>query len=124
MRCSLQIAHPARPLSLRRHMHQTAGLQQSAPAAGHARPRTVLSVLQAVRDVACRVSLATSGKWRTGWEPGPITRRCSSPQGDGAWRKHHTVFTNAKAGMDKVDHDHVQRVVYEMSKVRTSAHIQ
>ncbi len=39
-------------------------------------------------------------------------------QGDGAWRKHHTVFTNAKAGMDKVDHDHVQRVVYEMSKVR------
>ena len=38
-------------------------------------------------------------------------------QGDGAWRKHHTVFTNAKAGMDKVDHDHVQRVVYEMSKV-------
>lgn len=39
-------------------------------------------------------------------------------QGDGAWRKHHTVFTNAKAGMDKVDHDHVQRIVYEMSKVR------
>ncbi len=40
-------------------------------------------------------------------------------QGDGAWRKHHTVFTNAKAGMDKVDHDHVQRVVYEMSKARS-----
>ena len=41
-------------------------------------------------------------------------------QGDGAWRKHHTVFTNAKAGMDKVDKDHVQKVVYEMSKARSS----
>ena len=38
-------------------------------------------------------------------------------QGQGAWRKHHTVFTNAKAGMDGVDRDHVQRIVYEMSKV-------
>lgn len=38
-------------------------------------------------------------------------------QGRGAWRKHHTVFTNAKAGMDGVDRDHVQRIVYEMSKV-------
>ena len=33
------------------------------------------------------------------------------------WKRHHTVFTNAKAGMDGVDKDHVQRVVYEMSKV-------
>eukprot|EP00208_Stichococcus_sp_RCC1054_P006025 CAMPEP_0206147638 /NCGR_PEP_ID=MMETSP1473-20131121/34031_1 /ASSEMBLY_ACC=CAM_ASM_001109 /TAXON_ID=1461547 /ORGANISM="Stichococcus sp, Strain RCC1054" /LENGTH=946 /DNA_ID=CAMNT_0053544649 /DNA_START=259 /DNA_END=3099 /DNA_ORIENTATION=+ len=41
-------------------------------------------------------------------------------QGQGAWRRHHTVFTNAKAGMDGVDRDHVQRVVYEMSK--DSAH--
>ncbi len=39
-----------------------------------------------------------------------------SSQGQGAWRKHHTVFTNAKAGMDSVDRDHVQRIVYEMSK--------
>jgi hypothetical protein len=34
-----------------------------------------------------------------------------------AWRRHHTVFTNAKGGMASVDMEHVQRVVYEMSKV-------
>jgi hypothetical protein len=45
-------------------------------------------------------------------------------QGDGAWRKHHTVFTNAKAGMDKVDKDHVQRTVYEMSKACHSCPLQ
>ena len=39
------------------------------------------------------------------------------PHDDGAWRRHHTVFTNAKAGMDGVDKEHVQRVVFEMSKV-------
>ncbi len=44
------------------------------------------------------------------------------PQGSqAAWRRHHTVFTNAKGGMASVDMEHVQRVVYEMSKVaRTS----
>jgi hypothetical protein len=45
--------------------------------------------------------------------------KAHEPQEDGAWRNHHTVFTNAKAGMDGVDKEHVQRVVYEMSKVRT-----
>lgn len=34
-----------------------------------------------------------------------------------AWRDWHTVFTNAKAGMQDVDKAHVQRIVYEMSKV-------
>ena len=33
------------------------------------------------------------------------------------WRKMNTVFTNAKAGMAGVDKQHVQKVVYEMSKV-------
>ncbi|KAK1439970.1 hypothetical protein QVD17_05795 [Tagetes erecta] len=32
------------------------------------------------------------------------------------WESYHTVFTNAKAGMDGVDKEKVQRVVYEMSK--------
>ncbi|KAH7291826.1 hypothetical protein KP509_29G037100 [Ceratopteris richardii] len=32
------------------------------------------------------------------------------------WQAYHTVFTNAKAGMDGVDKEKVQRVVYEMSK--------
>lgn len=32
------------------------------------------------------------------------------------WQSYHTVFTNAKAGMDGVDKDKVQKVVYEMSK--------
>lgn len=35
-----------------------------------------------------------------------------------AWADYQTVFTNAKAGMQGVDKEHVQRVVYEMSKVR------
>ncbi|XP_059448478.1 DNA polymerase kappa-like isoform X1 [Corylus avellana] len=32
------------------------------------------------------------------------------------WQSYHTVFTNAKAGMDGVDKERVQRIVYEMSK--------
>ncbi|KAL5706781.1 DNA-directed DNA polymerase [Ranunculus cassubicifolius] len=32
------------------------------------------------------------------------------------WQTYHTVFTNAKAGMDGVDKEKVQRIVYEMSK--------
>ncbi|KAH1098900.1 hypothetical protein J1N35_015821 [Gossypium stocksii] len=32
------------------------------------------------------------------------------------WQSYHTVYTNAKAGMDGVDKEQVQRVVYEMSK--------
>ena len=30
---------------------------------------------------------------------------------------YETVFTNAKAGMEGVDKEHVKKVVYEMSKV-------
>ncbi|TKY71239.1 DNA polymerase kappa [Spatholobus suberectus] len=38
--------------------------------------------------------------------------------GDGvrAWQSYHTVYTAAKAGMEGVDKEKVQRVVYEMSK--------
>ncbi|KAF6167068.1 hypothetical protein GIB67_041323 [Kingdonia uniflora] len=32
------------------------------------------------------------------------------------WQSYHTVFTNTKAGMDGVDKEKVQRIVYEMSK--------
>ncbi|KAF5180839.1 Dna polymerase kappa [Thalictrum thalictroides] len=32
------------------------------------------------------------------------------------WQSYHTVFTNAKAGMDGVDKEKVQKIVYEMSK--------
>lgn len=32
------------------------------------------------------------------------------------WESYHTVYTNAKAGMEGVDKEKVQRVVYEMSK--------
>ncbi|XP_022896870.1 DNA polymerase kappa isoform X2 [Olea europaea var. sylvestris] len=32
------------------------------------------------------------------------------------WQSYHTAYTNAKAGMEKVDKEKVQRVVYEMSK--------
>ena len=34
-----------------------------------------------------------------------------------AWQTTNTVFTNAKAGMDKCDKDRIKKVVYEMSKV-------
>ncbi|XP_056163568.1 DNA polymerase kappa isoform X1 [Syzygium oleosum] len=40
-------------------------------------------------------------------------------KGDGGarpWQSYHTVYTNAKAGMEGVDKEKVQRVVYEMSK--------
>uniref|UniRef100_A0A2P2IX59 UmuC domain-containing protein n=1 Tax=Rhizophora mucronata TaxID=61149 RepID=A0A2P2IX59_RHIMU len=32
------------------------------------------------------------------------------------WQSYHTVYTNAKAGMDGVDKEKVQRTVYEMSR--------
>ncbi|KAL2936599.1 DNA polymerase kappa [Bienertia sinuspersici] len=32
------------------------------------------------------------------------------------WQSYHTAYTNAKAGMDGVDKEKVQRIVYEMSK--------
>ncbi|CAM8977256.1 unnamed protein product [Rhodiola kirilowii] len=32
------------------------------------------------------------------------------------WQSYHTVYTNAKAGMDGVDKEKVQKIVYEMSK--------
>ncbi|XP_042509308.1 DNA polymerase kappa-like [Macadamia integrifolia] len=40
-------------------------------------------------------------------------------ESDGAarpWQSYHAVYTNAKAGMDGVDKEKVQRIVYEMSK--------
>lgn len=40
----------------------------------------------------------------------------SSSDGDRPWQSYHTVYTNAKAGMDGVDKERVQRIVYEMSK--------
>ncbi|KAI3953276.1 hypothetical protein MKX01_042271 [Papaver californicum] len=42
-----------------------------------------------------------------------------SDQTDGSdrpWQSYHTVYTNAKAGMDGVDKEKVQKIVYEMSK--------
>ncbi|TQD98198.1 hypothetical protein C1H46_016152 [Malus baccata] len=32
------------------------------------------------------------------------------------WQSYNTVYTNAKAGMEGVDRERVQRIVYEMSK--------
>ncbi|KAL5788073.1 hypothetical protein ACOSP7_005022 [Xanthoceras sorbifolium] len=40
----------------------------------------------------------------------------SSTENPKPWQSYHTVFTNAKAGMDGVDKEKVQRIVYEMSK--------
>ncbi|KAF4382321.1 hypothetical protein G4B88_011273 [Cannabis sativa] len=40
----------------------------------------------------------------------------STSDTDRPWQSYHTVYTNAKAGMDGVDKEKVQRVVYEMSK--------
>ncbi|KAL3350440.1 hypothetical protein AABB24_023083 [Solanum stoloniferum] len=38
------------------------------------------------------------------------------PSSSRPWESYHTVFTNAKAGMEGVDKEKVQRIVYEMSK--------
>ncbi|CAK9315718.1 unnamed protein product [Citrullus colocynthis] len=35
---------------------------------------------------------------------------------DRPWQSYHTVYTNAKAGMEGVDKEKVQKIVYEMSK--------
>ncbi|KAF8019917.1 hypothetical protein BT93_G0569 [Corymbia citriodora subsp. variegata] len=45
-------------------------------------------------------------------------KKGESASSDGArpWQSYHTVYTNAKAGMEGVDKEKVQRVVYEMSK--------
>uniref|UniRef100_A0A1D1ZAP8 DNA polymerase kappa n=1 Tax=Anthurium amnicola TaxID=1678845 RepID=A0A1D1ZAP8_9ARAE len=40
----------------------------------------------------------------------------TTSDGDRPWESYHTVYTNAKAGMDGVDKERVQRVIYEMSK--------
>ncbi|GAB2247102.1 hypothetical protein Droror1_Dr00006984 [Drosera rotundifolia] len=45
------------------------------------------------------------------WAGGDSADNSSKP-----WQSYHTVYTNAKAGMDGVDQEKVQRVVYEMSK--------
>ncbi|MCL7022537.1 hypothetical protein MKW94_030264 [Papaver nudicaule] len=37
-------------------------------------------------------------------------------ESDRPWQSYHTVYTNAKAGMDGVDKEKVQKIVYEMSK--------
>ncbi|KAK4741166.1 hypothetical protein SAY87_024754 [Trapa incisa] len=39
-----------------------------------------------------------------------------SDSGPRPWQSYNTVYTNAKAGMEGVDKEKVQRVVYEMSK--------
>ncbi|XP_016502234.1 DNA polymerase kappa isoform X1 [Nicotiana tabacum] len=38
------------------------------------------------------------------------------PSSSRPWESYHTVYTNAKAGMEGVDKEKVQRIVYEMSK--------
>ncbi|KAG8645675.1 hypothetical protein MANES_10G081500v8 [Manihot esculenta] len=40
----------------------------------------------------------------------------SSGENPRPWHSYHTVYTNAKAGMEGVDKEKVQRIVYEMSK--------
>ncbi|KAJ3674352.1 hypothetical protein LUZ60_004968 [Juncus effusus] len=40
----------------------------------------------------------------------------SEEKEDRPWQAYHTVYTNAKAGMEGVDKEKVQRVIYEMSK--------
>ncbi|VFQ78262.1 unnamed protein product [Cuscuta campestris] len=39
-----------------------------------------------------------------------------SPSSSRPWQSYHTVYTNAKAGMEGVDKEKVQRILYEMSK--------
>nr|XP_011457873.1 PREDICTED: DNA polymerase kappa isoform X2 [Fragaria vesca subsp. vesca] len=52
------------------------------------------------------------------WSEKDSTMANSETAGDAArpWQSYNTVYTNAKAGMEGVDKEKVQRVVYEMSK--------
>ncbi|XP_061354489.1 DNA polymerase kappa [Gastrolobium bilobum] len=47
---------------------------------------------------------------------GTETETETKTNGDRPWQSYHTVYTTAKAGMDGVDKEKVQRIVYEMSK--------
>ncbi|XP_010905640.2 DNA polymerase kappa isoform X1 [Elaeis guineensis] len=40
----------------------------------------------------------------------------TTSDGDRPWQSYHTAYTNAKAGMEGVDKEKVQRIIYEMSK--------
>ncbi|KAG2487883.1 hypothetical protein HYH03_013465 [Edaphochlamys debaryana] len=59
--------------------------------------------------------------WRPAEAPPPSPSGAPDPSPNPApWQDYQTVFTNAKAGMEGVDKEKVQRIVYEMSK--DSAH--
>eukprot|EP00898_Chlorokybus_atmophyticus_P001489 jgi/Chlat1/2340/Chrsp17S00177 len=49
-------------------------------------------------------------------EKGKVVVRRGGRGGREAWSDYETVFTNAKAGMDQVDREHVKKVVYESSR--------
>ncbi|THU65245.1 hypothetical protein C4D60_Mb05t01620 [Musa balbisiana] len=40
----------------------------------------------------------------------------ATSDGDRPWHSYHTVYTNAKAGMEGVDKEKVQKIIYELSK--------
>nr|CAD1841342.1 unnamed protein product [Ananas comosus var. bracteatus] len=40
----------------------------------------------------------------------------ASSDADRPWQSYHTVYTNGKAGMEGVDKEKVQKIIYEMSK--------
>nr|XP_009399105.1 PREDICTED: DNA polymerase kappa isoform X2 [Musa acuminata subsp. malaccensis] len=40
----------------------------------------------------------------------------ATSDGDRPWQSYHTVYTNAKAGMEGVDKEKVQKIIYELSK--------
>ncbi|CAL9093614.1 unnamed protein product [Musa textilis] len=40
----------------------------------------------------------------------------ATSDGDRPWQSYHTVYTNAKAGMEGVDKENVQKIIYELSK--------
>ena len=72
--------------------------------------------LQHIHAMSTETPAAAASAAEDGGGRGPEEPQASQA----AWRRHHTVFTNAKGGMASVDMEHVQRVVYEMSKVATT----
>ncbi|KAJ8506726.1 hypothetical protein OPV22_007612 [Ensete ventricosum] len=40
----------------------------------------------------------------------------ATSDGDRPWQSYHTVYTNAKAGMEGVDKEKVQKIIYELSE--------
>ena len=103
--------------------HTRAPARKQAPSAGAHRDTGMEGAEPSTRAMEGTAAGTSSHSLRGQRPPDlPAAERATPSDEDGgtggraAWRDYQTVFTNAKAGMQGVDREHVQRTVFEMSK--------